>query len=244
MPYPGGCDIGGRPIDIHISALQSLGAKIREEDGFIVCDSSIKGGRAVLPFPSVGATENAVLSAAVADGESVIVNAAKEPEIVDLVAFLNKIGAKILGAGTSVIRIEGVKRLGGGSFRPSPDRIEAGTYLIAAAITGGEIELNGVNAENISALLGKLCDNTCKFKIKNDIIYLRSGKRRSIFRQGRIRCFRQTFKRRCQRLRRCLSESRKYPTKCLKTVSITSLNCKGWAQKYRLAATRRRLTGF
>lgn len=181
VPYPGGCDIGGRPIDIHISALKSLGADVYEEDGFIVCGSQVKGGRAVLSFPSVGATENAILSAATSSGESVIVNAAKEPEIIDLAAFLNKIGAKIVGAGTSVIRIEGVKRLDGGAFRPSPDRIEAGTYLIAAAITGGEIELNGVNAENISALLGKLCDNTCKFKIKNDIIYLHSGKRKKAF---------------------------------------------------------------
>lgn len=181
IPYPGGCDFGGRPIDIHISALESLGAKICEKDGFIVCDEPIIGGRAVLPFPSVGATENAILSAAVAKGETLIVNAAKEPEIIDLAAFLNKIGAKIYGAGTSVIRVEGVKRLGGGSFRPSPDRIEAGTYLIAAAITGGEIELKGASAENISALLGKLCDNTCKFKIKNDIIYLHSGKRKKAF---------------------------------------------------------------
>ena len=181
VPYPGGCDFGGRPVDIHIGALKSLGAKIREEDGFIVCDACVSGGKAVLPFPSVGATENAMLAAAAAKGESVIINAAKEPEIVDLAAFLNKIGAKIYGAGTSIIRIEGVKKLNGGAFRPSPDRIEAGTYLIAAAITGGEIELNGVFAENISALLFKLCENTCKFKIKNDIIYLHSGKRKKAF---------------------------------------------------------------
>ena len=181
IPYPGGCDFGGRPIDIHIGALQSLGAKIREDDGFIICDEPVKGGKAVLPFPSVGATENIILSAVIAKGESIIVNAAKEPEIVDLAAFLNKIGAKIYGAGTSIIRIEGVKGLCGGAFRPSADRIEAGTYLIAAAITGGDIELIGASAENISALLFKLCDNTCKFKIKNDIIYLHSGKRKKAF---------------------------------------------------------------
>ncbi|MBO4251903.1 MAG: UDP-N-acetylglucosamine 1-carboxyvinyltransferase [Clostridia bacterium] len=181
IPYPGGCDFGGRPIDIHINALKMLGAKIAEEDDRIVCGSPIKGGKAVLPFPSVGATENVILACVLGKGDSVIVNAAREPEIVDLAAFLNRLGAKIYGAGTSVIRVEGVKNLNGGTIRPSPDRIEAGTYLVAAAVTGGEIELNNVNAENISSLLGKLCDNTCKFKIKNDIIYLHSGKRKKAF---------------------------------------------------------------
>ena len=181
VPYPGGCDIGGRPVDIHISALKSLGAKIREEDGFIICDAPVTGGKAVLNFPSVGATENAVIAAATAKGESVIYNAAREPEIVDLADFLNILGGKVYGAGTSVIRIEGVKKLRGGEFTPSFDRIEAGTYLIAAAISGGEIELKGVKAQNISALLSKLCDNTCKFKIKNDIIYLNSGRTRKSF---------------------------------------------------------------
>ena len=181
IPYPGGCDIGERPIDIHISALKALGAEIREEDGFIVCDEPVKGGKAVLSFPSVGATENAIIAAAKARGESMIVNAAKEPEIIDLANFLNLLGAKVYGAGTSVVRVEGVRKLRGGFFTPSFDRIEAGTYLIAAAISGGEIELRGVKAENISALLSKLCDITCKFKIKDDIIYLRSGRNRKAF---------------------------------------------------------------
>ena len=181
IPYPGGCDIGKRPIDIHISALRSLGAVIREKGGYVICDSPVKGGKAVLAFPSVGATENAVIAAATAAGESTICNAAREPEITDLADFLNILGGKVYGAGTSIIRVEGVKKLCGGEFTPSFDRIEAGTYLIAAAISGGEIELKGVKAENISALLGKLCDNTCKFKIKNDIIYLHSGRKRKSF---------------------------------------------------------------
>ncbi|MBR0189740.1 MAG: UDP-N-acetylglucosamine 1-carboxyvinyltransferase [Clostridia bacterium] len=181
IPYPGGCDLGARPVDIHISALKSLGAKVREEDGFIICDEPVKGGKAVLSFPSVGATENAIIAAATARGEAMIVNAAKEPEIVDLANFLNLLGAKVYGAGTSVVRVEGVKKLRGGEFTPSFDRIEAGTYLIAAAISGGEIELRGVKAENISALLSKLCDITCKFKIKDDIIYLYSGRNRKAF---------------------------------------------------------------
>ncbi|MBQ9485926.1 MAG: UDP-N-acetylglucosamine 1-carboxyvinyltransferase [Clostridia bacterium] len=181
IPYPGGCDIGGRPIDIHISALKGLGAKIREYDGFIICDAPVCGGKTVLRFPSVGATENAIIAAAKASGESMICNAAREPEIEDLAKFLNLLGAKIRGAGTSVVRVEGVKELGGGAFRPSFDRIEAGTYLIAAAITGGEAEIRGVNAENISTLVGKLCDNTCKITLKNDIIYLHSGRTRKSF---------------------------------------------------------------
>lgn len=181
LPYPGGCDIGGRPIDLHINALKSLGAKIREENGYVICDAPVKGGRAVLPFPSVGATENAIIASVLGDGEAMIINAAREPEIADLADFLNLIGAKIYGAGTSVIRIEGVKKLTGGEFMPSFDRIEAGTYLIAAAISGGEAELNGVKAENISALLSKLCENTCKIKIKNDIIYLHSGIKKKSF---------------------------------------------------------------
>lgn len=181
IPYPGGCDIGERPIDIHISAMRSLGAKIREEDGFIICDEPVKGGKAVLSFPSVGATENAIIAAVTAQGESMIVNAAREPEIVDLANFLNTLGAKICGAGTSVVSVEGVKKLRGGEYTPTFDRIEAGTYLLAAAISGGEIELRGVKAENISALLSKLCDITCKFKIKDDIIYLHSGRTRKSF---------------------------------------------------------------
>ena len=181
IPYPGGCDIGGRPIDLHLSALKDLGATIYEEGGFVICTSPVKGGRTVLPFPSVGATENALIASALCEEESIIINAAKEPEIVDLAKFLNILGAKVYGAGTSVIRVKGAKRLFGGNIKPSFDRIEAGTYLIAAAIAGGEVEINGVNAENISALMGKLCENTCKIKIKNDIIYLHSGRRRKSF---------------------------------------------------------------
>nr|MBO4518279.1 UDP-N-acetylglucosamine 1-carboxyvinyltransferase [Clostridia bacterium] len=181
IPYPGGCDIGGRPVDIHIKALKDLGANISEEDGLIVCTEPVKGGKTVLSFPSVGATENAIIAASAADGESVIIGAAKEPEIVDLAEFINLLGGEVEGAGTSVVRVRGVKRLFGREFTPSFDRIEAGTYLIAAAITGGEVEVKGVKPENISALLAKLCDNTCKIKIKNDIIYIRGGRRRKAF---------------------------------------------------------------
>ena len=181
IPLPGGCDIGARPIDIHIKAFRDLGADVYAENGKVICRSKIAGGKTVLPFPSVGATENVMIGAALSSGETVVYNAAKEPEIVDLANFLNASGARISGAGTSVIKIEGVKRLCGVRFCASPDRIETGTYLIAAAITGGEVELRGVKSENISTLIGKLCENTCKVIVKNDIIYLRSGRNRKGF---------------------------------------------------------------
>lgn len=179
IAFPGGCDIGKRPIDIHISALKSLGATCETtESGVRFGRSKLKGGVVNLELPSVGATENVMIAAAAADGETTINNAAREPEIIDLAKFINAVGGKVFGAGSATIRIIGVKNFHGTEYLPMFDRIETGTYLIAAAITGGEIEISGVKSENISSLIGKLCDNTCKFAIKNDIIYMRGGKRR------------------------------------------------------------------
>jgi UDP-N-acetylglucosamine 1-carboxyvinyltransferase len=178
ISYPGGCDIGLRPIDLHLSGLKRLGVKIVERDGYIHCEADkLQGAEILLDFPSVGATENIILAAVKAEGETVIRNAAKEPEIVDLQNFLNAMGAKIRGAGGSTIAIEGVKRLQGVEYVPIGDRIEAGTYLIAAASCGGEIETKGVSAENIAALLHKLRENGCKIHIKNDRISLTSSGR-------------------------------------------------------------------
>ncbi len=180
--YPGGCDIGLRPIDLHISALKNLGVNISESCGEIYCYTDrIKGREIYLDFPSVGATENAMLSAVLGDGKTEIHNPAKEPEIVDLMKFLNSMGAKVYGAGTNLILIEGVKTLHGTEFIPTFDRIEAGTYLISAAITGGEVQLSNCNVKNISSLIHKLCNNTCKITTKDDIIYLKSGKERKNF---------------------------------------------------------------
>ena len=181
IALPGGCDIGGRPTDMHVKALEDLGAVVGAENNSITCFSPVKGGRTVLPFPSVGATENALISAVKCPSETLIIGCAKEPEIVDLAEFFKKAGAEVYGAGTSIIRVIGKKRLSGTEFTASGDRIEAGTFLISLAVTGGEGEVYGVNAENISSLLGKLCDNTCKIRIKNDIIYLRGAKRRRAF---------------------------------------------------------------
>ena len=182
ISYPGGCDIGLRPIDLHLSGLKKLGVEIVEKDGYIHCSAErLQGAEILLDFPSVGATENIILAAVKAAGITVIRNAAKEPEISDLPRFLNAMGAKVRGAGGGTIVVEGVERLHGVDYTPIGDRIEAGTYLIAAASCGGEMEIEGVPAENIAALLHKLRENGCKIHTKNDKIELYSdGKLKSV----------------------------------------------------------------
>ncbi len=182
ISYPGGCDIGLRPIDLHLLGLRRLGVQITEEGGYIECRADkLKGAEILLDFPSVGATENIILAAVKAEGVTVIRNSAKEPEIVDLQNFLNAMGARVRGAGSGTVVIEGVKCLHGVEYTPMKDRIEAGTYLIAVASCGGEIETTGVPAENITALLHKLRENGCQTHIKSDKIILRSdGNLRSV----------------------------------------------------------------
>ena len=182
ISYPGGCDIGLRPIDLHLSGLKRLGVKIEERDGYIHCEADrLVGADILLDFPSVGATENIMLAAVKAAGVTVLRNAAKEPEIVDLQNFLNAMGARVRGAGGGTIIIEGVKTLRGVEYTPIGDRIEIGTYLIAAATCGGEIETTGVPHENIAALLHKLRENGCKIYTKNDKIVLSStGRLKSV----------------------------------------------------------------
>jgi len=145
VSLPGGCAIGTRPIDLHLKALEALGAVLETREGYVIASApkGLRGAEIVFPMVSVGATENAMMAAALADGESTIVNAAREPEISDLALCLNAMGGRISGAGTDRIRIEGVKRLHGAMHSVIPDRIETGTYMMAAAITGGEIELVG-----------------------------------------------------------------------------------------------------
>ncbi len=184
IAYPGGCDIGLRPIDLHLSALRRLGVEIGESDGRICCKCDVlRGAEIALDFPSVGATENIMLAAVKAEGRTTLQGAAKEPEIVDLQNFLNAMGAKVRGAGTDLIEIEGVTALRGVTYLPIKDRIEAGTYLIACAICGGETEVVGVEAENIRLLLHKLRENGCKIHTKNDKIRIESS--------GRLKCNRR-----------------------------------------------------
>ena len=171
VAYPGGCDIGLRPIDIHLTGLRELGVRIVEKHGYIDCDSSrARASEVMLDLPSVGATENLMMTCVFLDGTSVIRNCAKEPEIVDLQNFLNAMGAKVSGAGTGVIRVNGVKRLFGVEYTPIPDRIVAGTYLIGTAMCGGELTLNNVNPEHISSLIAKLPKSTCKITCARDKI--------------------------------------------------------------------------
>ena len=135
--YPGGCEIGSRPIDLHLAAFRKMGVQVEENAGFIKCScDKIMAADINLDFPSVGATENIILAATLAEGTTVINNAAMEPEIVDLANCLNRMGAKVQGAGTNIIKITGVKKLKGTGYKVMPDRIEAGTFLCATAITG------------------------------------------------------------------------------------------------------------
>ena len=176
LNYPGGCKIGKRPIDLHILALEKLGINTSVNQDEINCTADkISGGEVYLQYPSVGATENLMLASVFASGKTQIHNAAKEPEIVDLMRFLNSMGAKIYGAGTSTILIEGVSRLHGTEHVAIPDRIEQGTFLLATLISGGEVELHNCNAKNISFLIHKFCNNTCNISINSDIIYIKSG---------------------------------------------------------------------
>lgn len=156
---PGGCIIGPRPIDLHLKGFQALGAQVFEEHGYVYVEANrLRGAEIHLDFPSVGATENIMAAAILAEGTTVIRNAAKEPEIIEEQNFYNRLGAKIRGAGTDTIRIEGVTRLNEKSidYAVIPDRIEAGTFMIAAAITGGDIVLDEVIPEHIEALIAKL----------------------------------------------------------------------------------------
>jgi UDP-N-acetylglucosamine 1-carboxyvinyltransferase len=157
VSLPGGCAIGARPVNIHVAGLQAMGADIHIENGYIRARAKrLKGARLVLETVTVTGTENLMMAAALADGDTVIENAAREPEVVDLANFLNTMGARIRGAGTDTLSIEGVERLSGTSYEVLPDRIEAGTYLVAAAITSGHVRLKNTRPDHLDAVLGKL----------------------------------------------------------------------------------------
>lgn len=157
ISLPGGCNIGTRPIDLHLKGFIALGAKIESGFGFVEATcSSLKGAKIYLDFPSVGATENIMMAACLAEGETIIENAAEEPEIEDLANFLNSIGCKITGAGTDSIKIEGVKSLNPSTHKFIPDRIEAGTFMIASAITGGDVVIENVITDHIRPVIAKL----------------------------------------------------------------------------------------
>ena len=163
VSLPGGCAIGTRPVNLHLKGLTTLGAEVYVEHGYIRAKASkLKGGRIELDFPTVTGTENLLMAACLATGTTVIHNAAKEPEIVDLAEFLIKRGAKIFGAGTDTITIEGVKELHGAEYTVIPDRVEAGTYLMAGAVTQGEIFVDQCLPGHLSAVLSKLQESGCE----------------------------------------------------------------------------------
>ena len=176
--YPGGCDIGARPIDLHLKSFKKLGINIAENYGFIRCScDKIVGTNIDLDFPSVGATENIILASVLAEGKTVITNAAREPEIVDLVNMLKKMGAIISGEGTNIIQIEGVKELKEVKYRIMPDRIETGTFLCAGAITGGKIKVTNCIPEHIVPITSKLEEAGCNILIEKNSIELKAPTR-------------------------------------------------------------------
>ncbi len=179
ISFPGGCELGPRPIDLHIYGLKRLGAEITEDHGYIDCSlpNGLTGAHIALSFPSVGATENVMIAATLAKGETSISNAAREPEIVDLANYLNACGAKIRGAGESTIYISGVQELRAAAHEVIPDRIVAATFLCAATVTKGEILLKGMQSRHIGAILPVLEQAGCKIILSNNSIYLKNSSR-------------------------------------------------------------------
>lgn len=181
VSLPGGCAIGARPVNLHVQGLQAMGADVVVENGFILAKADrLSGAHIVFDIVTVTGTENLMMAAVLADGETVLENAAREPEVIDVANFLNSMGAKVSGAGTSTIRIEGVERLGGTDHTVLPDRIEAGTYLVAAAMTGGKIRLRGVAPQHLEAVIGKLQEAGADISTGDDFIEIdMRGKRPS-----------------------------------------------------------------
>lgn len=177
IALPGGCAIGTRPIDQHLKGFEAMGAEIDLGQGFIEAKApnGLTGAKIYLDIPSVGATQNIMMAASLAAGTTIIENVAKEPEVVDLANFLNAMGAKVRGAGTGMIRIEGVERLTGAQHTVIPDRIEAGTYMIAAAITGGDVYVTGAIADHLSPVISKLEEMGVEIKEDANGIHVRAN---------------------------------------------------------------------
>lgn len=183
MSFPGGCELGPRPIDMHIAAMKKLGAKVVDEYGIIKCtaERGLHGARINLNYPSVGTTENIMLAAVTAKGQTVISNAAREPEIIDLADFLNRCGGRIKGAGNSTIVIDGVQKLRGCTYSVIDDRIAAATYISAAASTGGEISLTGIDSSICDSFLPVFEQMGCKIYVYSDRLYINaSGKLKGV----------------------------------------------------------------
>ncbi len=178
VSLPGGCAIGARPVDQHIKGLQAMGAEISVEHGYVHAKSpKLRGAKLFTDMVTVTGTENLMMAACLAEGETILENAAREPEVVDLANCLVAMGARISGAGTDVIRIQGVPSLHGATHRIMPDRIETGTYLCAAAATGGDVRLTGTSSAYLDAVIDKLMDAGCDIELARDAIHLKAPRR-------------------------------------------------------------------
>ncbi len=178
VPLPGGCAIGVRPVNIHLKGFEALGAQVSIEGGCAVAVADkLRGSKILLDFPSVGATENLMMAATLAEGRTVIENSAQEPEIVDLAKFLNTIGAKIEGAGSPSITIDGVESLGGGEYSVMADRIEAGTFAVMGAMTGGPVRVEKCEPDHLLALINKLREMGAEITTEADTIIVKSDRR-------------------------------------------------------------------
>jgi len=177
IPLPGGCAIGSRPVDLHIKGFSAMGAEITQGHGYIDVrvNGRLKGSKIYLDFPSVGATENIMMAAAISEGQTIIENAAIEPEIVDLATYLGTMGADIKGAGTDTIRINGVDRLKGSNHTVIPDRIEAGTYMVAAAITGGDVKIDNIVPDHLKPVTAKLREAGVEVSEELTSVHIRAG---------------------------------------------------------------------
>lgn len=181
VSLPGGCAIGARPVNLHVEGLQAMGATVAVENGYIVARADrLVGAHIVFDTVTVTGTENLMMAAVLADGDTILENAAREPEVVDLANFLNSMGASVRGAGTSTIRVTGVEKLGGADHTVVPDRIEAGTYLVAAAMTGGKVRLNNVAADQLEAVIVKLQEAGADITQESNVLEIdMSGRRPS-----------------------------------------------------------------
>lgn len=176
LAYPGGCNIGARPVDLHLAGFRRMGAEVIEEFGHITSTSDrLAGAELYLDFPSVGATENLMMGAVLAEGTTVIRNAAREPEIIEVQNFLNCMGARVRGAGTDTIRVQGVTSLGGADHTVIPDRIEAGTFMATALITGSELEIGPVITEHLEMVIAKLREAGAEIAVNGEQVFVRGG---------------------------------------------------------------------
>ena len=178
MGYPGGCELGSRPIDLHLQAFRRMGVKIHEHHGILTCSTpnGLHGAKIHLQFPSVGATENILLAAVLAKGETVLTNAAREPEIIDLANYLKQCGANIQGAGCSTIYVQGVQKLNGCTYRIMPDRIVTATWLSAVALTGGTVRLMGTDTASLEGILDVFEEMNCRFSRSENTLCFSAGK--------------------------------------------------------------------